>query len=91
MKKRPIADRIAFGTDLPDVTLPGQPLIEIAGESRVLIENPLGVTQYGCDCIRVKVKYGQVCVSGSCLALARMIKGQLVISGQIDAVSLCRG
>ena len=91
MKKRSMADRLAFSADLPDVTLPGQPLVEIAGESRVLIENHLGVTQYGCECIRVKVKFGQVCVSGSRLELARMIKGQLVISGRIDAVSLCRG
>ena len=91
MKKRSMADRLAFSAYLPDVTLPGQPLVEIAGESRVLIENHLGVTQYGRECIRVKVKFGQVCVSGSHLELARMIKGQLVISGRIDAVSLCRG
>ena len=91
MKKRSMVDRLAFSADLPDVTLPGQPLVEIAGESRVLIENHLGVTQYGRECIRVKVKFGQVCVSGSHLELTRMIKGQLVISGRIDAVSLCRG
>ena len=91
MKRRSIADRLAFAVDLPDAPMPGQPLVEIAGENRVLIENHQGVTQYGCQCIRVKVKFGQICVSGHDLALARMIKGQLVVSGSIDAVTLCRG
>lgn len=91
MKKERIGQRIAFVADLPDTPVPGLPLVEIAGESRVLIENHCGVSQYSSDSVCVKVKFGQVCVTGGALDLARMTKGQLVITGRIDTVCLLRG
>jgi sporulation protein YqfC len=91
MKKERIGQRIALVADLPDATVPALPLIEIAGESRVLIENHFGVTQYSRETICVKVKFGQVCVDGFALELARMTKGQLVVTGRIDRVCLLRG
>ena len=90
-KKRNLAERLVMAADLPDEPVPGQPLVEIVGHRRVLIENHLGVTQYGCDSIRVRVKYGAVCVSGQRLELSRMSRGQLVITGCIDGVNLLRG
>ena len=91
MKKERIGQRIALVADLPDATVPALPLIEIAGESRVLIENHFGVTQYSRETICVKVKFGHVCVDGVALELARMTKGQLVVTGRIDRVCLLRG
>lgn len=76
--------------DLPDEPVPGLPLIEIAGDQRVLIEHHNGVTEYGRQQITVKVKYGCVCVSGQRLELTRMSKDQLIISGCIDCVKLMR-
>ena len=76
--------------DLPGETLPGQVLVEIAGESRVLIEHHQGVSEYSHDQISVKVKYGLVQISGSCLELQRMTKAQLVICGKIEGVVLKR-
>jgi sporulation protein YqfC len=73
-----------------DVPIPGLPLVEIVDVGRVLIENHLGVTQYGDHSICVKVKYGSIEVSGSNLILSRMTKGQLVISGVVDCVRLLR-
>ncbi len=70
--------------------LPGQPVIEIAGDRRVLIENHCGVKEYGHQQIIAQVSYGCVCVTGSRLELARMTKDQLVISGQIHCVQLKR-
>lgn len=90
-KKRYFAERLAMAADLPDEPIPGQPLVEIAGQRRVLIENHLGVTQYGCDAIRVRVKYGAICVCGQRLELSKMSRGQLVITGCIDSVNLLRG
>lgn len=91
MKKREkILERVVLGSDLPGEAIPGQPLIEIAGESRVLIENHHGVTVYGCNEIHVKVGFGQLCICGSGLELARMTKCQLVITGRIDCVTLQR-
>lgn len=88
--KKDLLQRLTDGLDLPGEPLPGQPLIELAGDRRVLIENHHGVTQYGKDEIRVKVKYGQICVKGCGLELARMTKEQLIICGRIDCVSLLR-
>ena len=69
---------------------PGQPIVEIAGDRRVLIENHFGVKEYSREKIGVKVKYGLVCVCGCDLELIRMTKEQLIISGRIDAVTLIR-
>lgn len=69
---------------------PLQPLVEIAGEGRVLIENHHGVTAYSTACISAKVRYGTVSVYGCDLELCHMSKEQLVIAGQIERVELCR-
>ena len=44
--------------------LPGQPIVEIAGERRVLIENHKGVSSYGNDRILVKVPFGTIVICG---------------------------
>lgn len=71
-------------------TIPGQPIVEIAGDCRVLIENHQGVAAYGCERILVKVKYGFVCISGCNLEMIHMTKEQLVIFGRIDSVGIQR-
>lgn len=89
-KRRYIWERLADGADLAAEPMPGQPIVEIAGDRRVLIENHFGVKEYSRERIAVKVKYGFVCVCGCGLELIRMTREQLVISGRIDAVSLVR-
>lgn len=91
MKSDSFMNKLVFAVDLPCEPMPGQSLIEIIDQSRVLIENHKGVTEYGENMIRVKVKFGSVCVCGSKLELSRMIKGQLIIVGNIDSIQLCRG
>ena len=76
--------------DLPGESLPGQVLVEITGENRVLIEHHRGVREYSREKIGVKVKYGVVQVCGSCLELRYMTKEQLVVSGKIDSIQLIR-
>lgn len=82
--------RFAEGTDLHGETLPGVPVVEIAGGSRVLIEKHGGVVEYACERIRIRVSYGMICVFGSQLELLRMTKQQVIISGQIDGIRLQR-
>ena len=92
MKKDKLwVERIAEGTDLQDAPIPGQPLIELAGDRRVLMENHGGVTEYGTERICVSVKFGQVCISGEDLCLSKMSKSQLIISGRIESIELYRG
>ena len=76
--------------DLPGESLPGQVVVEITGENRVLIEHHCGVREYSRERIGVKVKYGMLQVCGSCLELRCMTREQLVISGKIDCIVLKR-
>lgn len=89
-EKRNLLQRLAEGADLPGEPLPGQPIAEIAGDRRVLIENHQGVKEYTREKICVKVKYGQLTVCGCGLELACMTREQLVISGRIDSITLHR-
>ncbi len=90
MGRREFWEQIPFSIDLPAETLPGQPLVEVAGYSRVLIENHLGIIAYGSRETCVKVKYGSVKICGTCLEIAKMTKQQLIITGCIDTISLHR-
>lgn len=83
-------ERLADDVDLASEPLPGQPIVELAGERRVLIENHLGVKAYSRESILVKVKFGCICVCGSGLELTRMTREQLLIRGKIDSVALQR-
>lgn len=84
-------ERLTNAADLPDAPIPGLPLIELAGDARVLMENHCGVTEYGKERICVKVKFGQVCICGQGLRIAKMTKSQLIICGKIQSVELYRG
>ena len=64
------------------------PIVELTGQSRVLIENHEGVLGYSLEEIRVKVSYGCICVSGNDLRLLQLSKEQLVICGRVGAVHL---
>ena len=83
-------ERLADSADLSGEPLPLQPLVELAGDRRVLIENHRGVVQYSREKICVKVRYGTVAVTGCGLELSRMTREQLVISGRIDGICLIR-
>ena len=76
--------------DLPGETLPGQVLVEIAGENRVLIEQHRGIREYTPERIGVCVRYGMVEICGRGLELRSMSREQLIICGQIDSVTLIR-
>ena len=81
-----LAEAAAFSEEI----LPGVPILEIAGDNRILIERHKGVTEYGRERICVKVVYGIVCICGCGLELVRMAQEQLVISGRIDCIQIQR-
>ena len=76
--------------DLPGETLPGQVLVEIAGENRVLIEHHRGIREYSPTRIGICVRYGLIEICGEDLQLRCMTREQLIISGRIDGVCLKR-
>ncbi len=83
-------ERLTDGMDLMGEPLPGQTLVELAGDRRVLIEHHGGVVQYSRECVCVRVRYGVVRICGCGLEISRMTGEQLVISGRIDEISLNR-
>lgn len=89
-KGRNIVRRLMEEADLAAEALPGHPIVELAGDRRVLVENHQGVMEYSRCRITVKVAYGQVAVVGECLKILRMTRQQLVIRGNIGGISLCR-
>lgn len=90
MKSVRFLERLAERADLPGEPLPGQAIVELAGDRRVLIEKHGGVTQYSAERIGVRVNYGTVCIAGCGLELKQMTKERLVIAGRIDSVNLIR-
>lgn len=82
-------DRLTEGLDLPG-EVSNQPLVELAGDRRVLIEHHRGIVVYQQEHICVKLSYGTVSVFGCSLHIARMTKEQLIIHGQIDSIKLNR-
>lgn len=89
-KEKSFLERLAEGAELLSEPLPGQPIVEMCGDRRVVIENHGGVTQYTREKIGIKVKYGTLCVCGCGLELVRMSREQLIIAGRIDSVHLIR-
>lgn len=81
---------LADGTELESEVLPGLPILEIAGDRRVLIERHRGVLEYGPERIVVRVSYGTACIAGCGLELIQMTHQQLVIAGRVDSVCLQR-
>ncbi len=77
--------------DLSVPTVAGIPIVEMAGNQRVLIENHNGVVEYGTTKIVILVKIGKIVVSGSNMEICHMSRQQLVITGCIDSVSVERG
>lgn len=82
--------RLADVMELEGEAIPLIPIVEIGGDSRVLIERHCGILEYSRERIGVKVRYGTICVLGYGLEITRMTRQQLVISGRIDGVQLHR-
>ncbi len=89
-KGRFLLERFAVESDLAVEPLPGQSIVEIAGDRRVLIENHMGVRGYSCEKIWVNVRFGTLCVCGSELEIRKLTREQMVICGKIEGVTLQR-
>ena len=76
--------------DIRDNGLPGMPVLELAGDRRVLIECHCGVMAYTNREIGIRVKFGTVLIRGTDLCLTHMSRERLVVSGRIDSVELVR-
>lgn len=76
--------------DLTSQPMPGIPIVEMAGNQRVLIENHQGVMEYGTERISILVKFGKIIITGTKLEICYMSRHQLIITGCIETVSIER-
>ena len=89
-QKNPFWESISRQTNLSDEVFPGQSLVEIIGDQRVLVENHRGIAEYGQEKICVKVKMGIVEIRGNDLQVQCISRECLVITGSIHDVALNR-
>lgn len=85
------ANRVWQGMELWGESAPLQSVLELCGDGRLLIENHFGVSEYTVERICVKVRFGQILISGCGLKLRRMQGQVLVITGRIEQISVIRG
>ena len=87
----PLREKWRAVTAIAGTPLPGIPIVELAGDRRVLIEHHRGVVEYGSDRVSVRVSYGIFTVEGRNLQIHRMTAQQLIVCGWIDGLSLQKG
>jgi sporulation protein YqfC len=91
MRGKDIMDRVTDAASRTGEPLLKQPLLELCGEHRVLIEHHKGIGAYSPKEIHVKVRFGEICIGGMDLEICRMTAEQLVITGRIETVTLLKG
>ena len=74
--------------NLPDITMPGVPIIEIYGNHRALIEGRCTVVEYGGSCVKMHNACGTVCICGDGLAMAELSQFRTIITGHIESISI---
>ena len=89
-QKRRWGDILAERSDLQEEAFPTQPLVELFGDGRILIEHHCGVISYGAEQICIRMRYGTLQINGCRMEVAKMTAHQMIITGQIHAVELIR-
>lgn len=84
-------NRLLRQAGLQEENVTNEPLLELCGSARVIIEHHCGVVEYGRERIRVRIKNGEFTVCGEELTLCRMCAEQLLIRGRIQTVQVQRG
>lgn len=77
--------------EIPDQTMPGEPIIEVYGDNRVLIEGRCAVTRYDSAQIQLRNACGTVCIYGCNLCMAELSCSRMIIKGNICNITISRG
>ena len=85
------SNRMGFRSELPAEMFDKLPIAELLGDKRILIEHHQGVIAYCCSEISVRTRCGIYSVQGNKLEIAKMTRFQLVITGNIECISIYKG
>ena len=81
-----LKEKAVFVSKMPkDITL-GLPLITMAGNIEITVENFKGIIEYSDETIRIKVKNGIVAIEGSKLFLTQVTSEIINITGTIRQI-----
>ena len=78
--------RMAEATSMPKDVVLGVPIVTILGEFEINIENYRGMIEYTENLIRVKVKDGQIRITGQRLQIAYYTNDEMLITGRIEKI-----
>lgn len=71
--------------------IPLQPIMELCGDRRILVENHQGIKRYSPEQIAISVRFGQITICGTGLHINKMEGQMLVITGLIESIFVERG
>lgn len=76
---------------LEEEMLPGQSVVELLGDNRVLIENHRRIMEYEREQMCIRVSFGSVRILGCNLQLRHVTGRKLLITGNVERIELHRG
>ncbi|HIE12796.1 MAG TPA: sporulation protein YqfC [Desulfotomaculum sp.] len=79
--------KAALALELPGEVALDLPKIIITGNIQVLIENHRGIVAYSPELVKILVETGEVAVSGENLSLKSIVQDEIIIEGDIHAVT----
>lgn len=71
--------------------MPGQSVVELLGDNRVLVENHRRIIEYDLERACIAVSYGKVIIMGCNLQLRHVASRKLLVTGRIERIELYRG
>ena len=89
--KKGILQQILDSSGLEEECIPGQSVLELLGDNRILIENHRQIIAYELSHIWIRVSFGTIQIFGCNLQLRAMTGRKLLITGKIDRIDICRG
>lgn len=75
---------------IPAEILSGLPMIELTGDSAIMIEQHRGITAYSTEEICISVNFGTVHIRGAKLTIHVMNRERIIIYGRVAEVGLER-
>lgn len=75
---------------IPPEILTGLPVVELTGDSAVMIEQHHGISAYSEEQVCVKVNLGLICIEGSGLTIRVMNHEKVMIYGRISSLRIER-
>lgn len=89
-KKGRLLKGLASSFELPEDVILDLARITIVGDREIFIENHQGILAYGPDRIRIRVKRGEIIITGERLKIDSLLATELVAIGRIEGVQFDR-